>query len=82
MSELSKITKRQWLATGIAVAVDIVIILIGLYFTPIITEWVAPNTTIPFLFNIGIVLLLFISTIVIIRLVNRPPEQKLSEKKT
>ncbi|HJJ35671.1 MAG TPA: hypothetical protein O0X27_00695 [Methanocorpusculum sp.] len=71
MSELRNITKKQWIITGIAIAVDVVLLLLGLYFSPIVTEMTAPNTVIPLIFNCGIVLLMFISTLVIVRIANK-----------
>ena len=73
MSEIRKITKKQWIITGIAIAVDALLLILGLYFSPIVTQMTAPNTTIPLLFNCGIVLLMFIATLVIIRIANKKP---------
>ena len=72
-SALKNITKKQWIATGAAIAADVILILVGLYFSGKITEACAEsgNTTIPLLFNCGIVLAMFVVTIIIVRLIGR-----------
>lgn len=70
-SALKNITKKQWIATGIAIAVDIILILVGLHFSKIITAACAGNTVIPLLFNCGIILAMFIATTIIVRLVTK-----------
>ena len=70
-SALKNITKKQWIATGIAIAVDILLILVGFHFSKIITEACAGNTVIPLIFNCGIILAMFIATTIIVRLVTK-----------
>lgn len=72
-SALKNITKKQWIATGIAIAVDIILILVGFHFSKIITAACAEsgNTVIPLLFNCGIILAMFIATTIIVRLVTK-----------
>jgi len=71
MFEVQKMTRKQWILMGIAIVLDIVLVLLGLYFSPIITEIFANDIFVPLFFDGCVVLLMIISTLVIVRIANK-----------
>lgn len=68
-----KPTKGQWIVTGIAIGCDVLVLGLGILFSRMITEYcnTIGNTIIPTIFNCGIIVVLFVVSILVVRIAGK-----------